>query len=138
VAVAVAMEVVGLVNDGIVVVVVEVAGVWVSEEGSEAASVGSIISDGAVPPRKGESRSKVVPGGRLSDEIVSAGERCRPARRSRRSQDRLVEADRKLRTSEMEFEGWTFRGMAVRSCNGSGMVSRCTIEKHDMSYIFHR
>lgn len=55
----------------------------------------------------------MVAGWRLRDETVSEGGRCRPARRRRTSDGRLVEAERKSRTSEMEFEGRTFKGMAV-------------------------
>ena len=75
---------------------------------------GSLISVGAVPPRRGERSSSVVAGWRLRDETVSEGGRCRPARRIRTLEGRLVEAERKSRTSEMEFEGRTFNGMAVR------------------------
>lgn len=72
----------------------------------------SPIAVGAVPPRSGESSSKVVAGCKFSDDMVSEGGRCRPARRRRTSEGRFVEAERKSRTSEMELEGRTFKGMA--------------------------
>jgi hypothetical protein len=55
----------------------------------------------------------VLAGWRLRDEMVAEGGRCRPAKRRRTSDGRLVEAERKSSTSEIEFEGRTFRGMAV-------------------------
>lgn len=73
-----------------------------------------LISAGAVPPQRGETSSRVVAGCRLSDATVSEGGRCRPARRIRRSEGRFAEAERKSRTSEMEFEGRTFSGIAFR------------------------
>jgi hypothetical protein len=75
--------------------------------------IASPMSVGAVPPRRGERSSNVVAGCRLREDTVSDGIRCRPARRIRTSAGRLVEAERKSRTSEMEFEGRTFNGMAV-------------------------
>lgn len=74
----------------------------------------SPISVGAVPPRSGERSSRVVAGCRLSDDTVSEEGRCRPARSRRTSDGRFAEAERKSRTSEMEFAGRTFRGMAVK------------------------
>ncbi len=74
----------------------------------------SPISLGAVPPRRGERSSRVVAGCSLSDDTVSEGGRCRPARRSLTSGGRFVEAERKSRTSEMEFDARTLRGIAVR------------------------
>lgn len=80
---------------------------------SVVASTSSVPFD-AVPPRSGERSSSVLAGCRFSDETVSEGDRCRPARRSRTSEGRVVEAERKSRTSEMEFDCRTFKGMAMR------------------------
>lgn len=74
----------------------------------------SDTSVSAVPPRRGERSSRVVAGCMLREEMVSDGGRWRPARRRRTSDGRLVEAERKSRTSDMELEGRTFRGIAVR------------------------
>jgi hypothetical protein len=103
---------------------VAVFGVAVPDAGVSAATADSAglvsvasnspISSDAVPPRRGERSSRVVDGCRLSDDTVSEGGRCRPARRRLTSEGRLVEAERKSRTSEMEFEGRTLRGIAVR------------------------
>lgn len=101
-----------------VVVGVAAPDVGVSEPADTAGLVSKMeaspISGGAVPPRRGERSSRVVAGWRFSDDTVSEGGRCRPARRSLTSEGRVVEADRKARTSEMEFDGRTFRGMAVK------------------------
>lgn len=120
----------------VVVVVVVVVGCVGAEVSSGRVSAGgsvgavdvSAILVGAVPPRRGESSSKVVVGGRLSDEIVSEGDRWRPARTSRTLDGKLAEADRKSRTSEMEFEGRTFRGIAIYTIALSGAVSQCVGE----------
>ena len=92
------------------------AGVTVPAAGAAMLSVAraSPISLGAVPPRRGQRSSRVVAGCRLRDDTVSEGTRCRLARSSRTSDGRLVEVERKSRTSEMEFDGRTLRGMAER------------------------
>ncbi len=106
--------------EGLVSVVV--VGVAAPDEGvsTSAFTAGSVwsveaspISSGAVPPRRGERSSRVVAGWRFSDDTVSEGARCRPARTSLTSEGRVVEADRKASTSDMEFGGRTLSGMAI-------------------------
>jgi hypothetical protein len=113
---------------GVIVGCVGAERVWsgtVSDGGSVGEDDASAILDGAVPPRRGERSSRVVAGERLSDEIVSEGDRWRPARSSRTLDGKLAEADRKSRTSEMELEGRTFRGIAIYMIASSGAVSQC-------------
>lgn len=86
---------------------VDTAGLELSVEASPTSGV-------AVPPRRGERSSRVVAGWSFSDDTVSEGAKCRPARRSLTSEGRVVEAERKASTSEMEFEGRTFSGMAIK------------------------
>jgi hypothetical protein len=104
--------------DGAVVAGVALSGAKAAAPGASAAGLASAedasrMSFCAVPPRRGERSSRVVVECRLSDDTVSEGDRCRPARRSRTSEGRFVDADRKSRTSTMEFDGRTFRGIAV-------------------------
>lgn len=91
-----------------------VSAAWFSITVAVAGDDDSDTSVSAVPPRRGERSSRVVAGCILREATVSDGGRWRPARRRRTSEGRLVEAERKSRTSEMEFEGRTLRGMAVR------------------------
>jgi hypothetical protein len=71
------------------------------------------VSLGAVPPRSGESMCRVVVGWRPKSATVLEGDRWRPECSNRTSDGRVVDADRKSRTSEMVFDGLTFSGMAV-------------------------
>lgn len=113
--------------DDLGVSVVDVVGVAVPDDAvgvldskglsiADRAAVISVVVEGvpvgAVPPRRGESRCNVDDGGKARSARVLDGERWRPAWSSRTSGGREVEADRKLRTSEMVFEGLTFRGIA--------------------------
>lgn len=88
--------------------------VWTVSAGLLSVVEDSPVSTDAVPPRRGDRSSRVVAGCRFSDATVSEGSRCRPASRIRTSEGKFAEAERKSRTSDMEFEGRTFSGMAVR------------------------
>jgi hypothetical protein len=127
-------------------VVVEVVGVAVPDlgvsvpDGVSAAGVASVIdaspiSVGAVPPRRGESSSSVVAGCKLSDDTVLEGDRCRPASSNLTSAGRFVDAERKSRTSEMEFEGRTFSGMPIE-LPLSADVSYCVTMFYGRSLLF--
>jgi hypothetical protein len=72
-------------------------------------------SVGAVPPRSGDKICRVAPGCRARSPTVLEGERWRPKCKSRASEGRVVDADRKSRTSAMVFECLTFNGMAAVS-----------------------
>jgi hypothetical protein len=95
----------------------EVAAEPVDCRGSSMATVISVAvveaSLGAVPPRSGESMCRVVAGCRPKSATVLEGDRWRPECSNRTSEGRVVDADRKSRTSEMVFDGLTFSGMAV-------------------------
>jgi len=95
----------------------EVAAELVLCRGSSMATVMSVavvdVSLGAVPPRSGESMCKVVAGCRPKSVTVLEGDRWRPECSNRTSEGRVVDADRKSRTSEMVFDGLTFRGMVL-------------------------
>lgn len=70
-------------------------------------------SVGAVPPRSGDRRCRVAAGCKARSATVLEGDRWRPECRSRTSDGRVVDADRKSRTSEMVLDGLTFKGMAA-------------------------
>jgi hypothetical protein len=72
-------------------------------------------SVGAVPPRSGDRMCRVAAGCKARSATVLEGDRWRPECRSRTSEGRVVDADKKSRTSEMVFEGLTFNGMAAVS-----------------------
>ena len=105
------------VDVGTGVEVPEVAAELVLCRGSSVAAVISVavveLSLGAVPPRSGESMCRVVAGWRPKSATVLEGDRWRPECSNRTSDGRVVDADRKSRTSEMVFDGLTFSGMAV-------------------------
>lgn len=105
------------VDVGTGVEVPEVAAEPVVCRGSSMATVISVAvveaSLGAVPPRSGESMCRVVAGCRPKSATVLEGDRWRPECSNRTSEGRVVDADRKLRTSEMVFDGPTFSGMVL-------------------------
>ena len=74
------------------------------------------VSVGAVPPRSGDRMCRVVAGCKARSATVLDGDRWRPECRSRTSEGRVVDADKKSRTSDMVFEGLTFNGMASVGC----------------------
>jgi hypothetical protein len=105
------------VDIGTGVEVPEVAAELVLCRGSSVVAVISVavveLSLGAVPPRSGESMCRVVAGWRPKSATVLEGDRWRPECSNRTSDGRVVGVDRKLRMSEMVFDGLTFSGMAV-------------------------
>ena len=105
------------VDVGTGVEVPEVTAELVLCRGSSRATVLSVavveLSLGAVPPRSGESMCRVVAGCRPKSATVFEGNKWRPECSNRTSEGRVVDADRKSRTSEMVFDGLTFSGMAV-------------------------
>lgn len=79
-------------------------------------SVGFVgVSRSAVPPRSGERRWRVAAGCSASSATVLDGWRWRPEWSNRTSGGKVVDADRKSRTSETVFDGLTFSGIAVKS-----------------------
>lgn len=89
-------------------------------EGPSAAGIVAVIfvgpaggSVGVVPPRSGDKICRVAAGCKARSLTVLEGERWRPECKSRTSEGRVVDADKKSRTSEMVFEGLTFKGMAA-------------------------
>jgi hypothetical protein len=105
------------VDVGTGVEVPEVAAELVLCRGSSMVAVISVavveVSLGAVPPRSGESMCRVVVGCRPKSATVLEGDRWRPECSNRTSEGRVVDADRKSRTSEIVFDGLTFSGIAV-------------------------
>jgi hypothetical protein len=79
------------------------------------AVISAVVEDsvGAVPPRSGDRMCRVAAGCNARSATVLEGDRWRPECRSRTSEGRVVDADKKSRTSEMVFEGLTFNGMAA-------------------------
>lgn len=84
-------------------------------EGSPSVAVISAddCSTGDVPPRSGERRCSVACGWRERSPTVLEGCRLLPACSRRTSAGGAVEAERKLRTSEMVLQGLTFKGIAA-------------------------
>ena len=72
-------------------------------------------SVGVVPPRSGDKMCRVAAGCKARSPTVLDGDRWCPECKSRTSEGRVVDADKKSRTSEMVFEGRTFNGMAAVS-----------------------
>ena len=105
------------VDVGTGVEVPDVAAELVVCRGSSMAAVISVavveVSLGAVPPRSGESMCRVVVGCRPKSATVLEGDKWWPKCSNRTSEGRVVDADRKSRTSEMVFDGLTFSGMAI-------------------------